>query len=140
MKPQGKIEDAIRQMRFQASDRLHDRVWADVRAAQARHGPSGSARGLIDAIGFRRVAVLGCVVIALALITIPAMRSGEVDSLRGSAKTESALETLSMGSLLFAFNEGGMNKLASQLDHSLELVGPRPTELLLEEILTNDRL
>ena len=140
MKPLGKIEDAIRQMQFQASDRLHDRVWADVRAARARRQRSGSARTLIEASWFRRVAVLGCAIIALALILIPAMRSGEVGPPHGPANTEPALETLSMGSLLFAFNEGGMNKLAGQLDRSLELVGPRPTELSLEELLTNDRL
>lgn len=140
MKPQGKIEDAIRQMQFRASDRLHDRVWADVRAAQARQGPSGSARTLIDARWFPRVALLGVVAIGLALIMFPALRPGDMASPERVGDTEPAQNALSMGSLLLAFNDGGMNKLASQLDHSLELVGPRPTELLLEELLANDGL
>ena len=103
----------------------------------ARQQRTGAGRpGMSRTVRWAGVAAAAVLVVAVGILLYPKEPSVVVERPRTARVEKAPAELLTAMSLSLAYRRGGMEALDEQFDEALRRLGPRPSHIMLSQLLT----
>jgi hypothetical protein len=133
MKPADKIKELINKSDVATGPQTNKRILGDALEHLEKIKQPGIWSTIISPIG--KLAVAAVVLLAIALPVILRNPDGPRDSDKVPSSTQSPADMRSILALNIAYRRGGMEAVDRQCRRAMEMLGPRPAEATIEEIL-----